>query len=39
VEENEVDAKPIVVDAKPALPTDEGKIITQFQQKVGEVFE
>jgi hypothetical protein len=36
VEENEVDTKPCVIDAKPALAAKKGKIIAQFQQKVGE---
>src|SRR5882724_12478290 len=36
VEENEVDTKPVVVDAKPALAAEESKIIAQLQKKVGE---
>ena len=36
VKEDEVDTKPGVVDAKPALAAEESKIIAQLQKKVGE---
>ncbi len=39
VKEDEVDAKPCVVDTKPALAAKEGKIVAQFQQKVGEALD
>ena len=37
MEENEVDAEPFVVDAKPALAANEGKIVAQLQQEIGEM--
>lgn len=37
MEENKIDAKPIVIEAKPPLATDKGEIVAQFQQKIGEM--
>jgi hypothetical protein len=39
VKKHEVDTKPRVVNAKPSLPTEKGKIITQFQQELGEALD
>lgn len=36
MEENEVDAKPSVVDTEPALAAKKGKIVAQLQEEVGE---
>jgi hypothetical protein len=36
MEEDEVDTEPCVVDAKPALAAQEGKIVAQLQEEVGE---
>lgn len=37
VKEDEVDTKPVIVDAKPPLAAKKRKIISQFQQKVRQV--
>jgi hypothetical protein len=39
VEENEIDAKPSVVDAKPALATEEGEVVARLQEEVCEVLD
>ena len=37
MEEEEVDAKPRIVDTQSALPTKERKVVSQFQEEVGKV--
>lgn len=37
VEENKIDAKPVVVEAEPPLTADESEIVAQLQQEVGEM--
>ncbi len=39
MEEHEINTKPGVVDTKPALAADEGKIIAQLQEEVHEVLD
>jgi hypothetical protein len=39
MEENEIDAKPVVVEAEPTLTAHECKIIAQLQQEIGEVLD
>ena len=39
MKEDEVDTKPGVVDAKPALATEKGKVIAQLQEEIGEVLD
>ena len=37
MEEDEINTKPVVVETKPPLAADEGEVVTQLQQKIGEV--
>ena len=39
MKEDRVDAKPIVVDAKPALTAKECEVIAQFQKEVGKMLD
>ena len=39
VEEDQIDAEPIIVDAQPALAANECKIVAQLQQKIGKVLD
>jgi len=39
MEEDEIDAKPVVVEAKPPLTANEGEIVAQLQQEIGEVLD
>ena len=39
MEKHEIDAKPIVVEAQPALTAHERKIVAQLQQEIGEVLD
>ena len=39
MEEQQVDAEPRVVDSQSALATDEGEVVAEFQQEVGQVLD
>ena len=39
VEEEQIDAKPCVVQPQPALAADEGEVVAQLQQEVGQVLD
>jgi hypothetical protein len=37
VKQEEIDAKPGVVDTEPLLPTEKSEVVAQLQQKIGEI--
>jgi hypothetical protein len=39
MEKQQVDAKPGIVEPQAALATDKGKVVAQFQQKIGQMLD